>query len=346
MKKTLFLLMASLAVLGATSRTALAQFQQTRTAPAGYLTTSLAPSPDGVARAYTPLSCPLHAAAIYSGAVSAVSGNTLTLSNASLPDLSTAPYLIHITSAANTAAVGMSFLVTASTGTTVTASPSGLPLASYLAANDQVLVYPANTLGSLFGATDSAVKLQGSSSAAGSDLVYLFDGTAWDGYFYKPGTGWLLSGDATQTVQNNAVLLPDRAMLVGRISTTALDATANLLSGNAPQNAQIVTLAAPGTTYAANPLPTPVTLAQLGLSGNGGWKDAATAGDADTAYLFAAANWQTFFHITGYGWVLDSDPNYATQDTTPVPALGAVLISRQSASAHPAIQVPLTYTVN
>jgi uncharacterized protein (TIGR02597 family) len=319
------------------------------TTPVGYVQPTFSPSTNGSTRNYSAVSFPLHGAAVFVGTVASVSGNSVVLNSANLGDITTSPYLLQIASAANSAGTGRSFLITASTTNSVTVSSTAFQVSTILAANDQVMIYPANTLASLLGSTDSTVKLQGGQSAGGSDNIYLFSNNTWQTYYYFTSYGWVLDSDPNYNIANNTVIKPDTAILVGRISTGALPASYGAVQGTVPSNTQVLSQNGGGQlTFVSNPLPTPVTFAQFGFSNAPSWQTGESAGGADNVYLFVNNTWQTYYYFTSYGWVLDSDPNYTIQDNTPIPVGAACLVLRRAtlSGTGATVTTPLNYSLN
>jgi len=319
------------------------------TDPVGFVQATLVPSSDGTVRKFTAISFPLHQTPIFVGLVASVSGSTVNLTGSSLGDVTSAPYLLHVKSAVNSLATGRSFLITLSSSTSVTVNPQGVPLSAILSGSDQVGIYQANTLGSVFGAIDSDVQLKGGSTVGNSDVVYMWNGNGWGAYFYIPTYGWVLNGDGSFAISNNTPIYPDEGVLVGRISTATLPSTYAMIQGTVPTNTQNVFASGGGSlTFVSNPLPTPVTFAQFGFTSAPSWLPGNTAGNADNVYLWQNNGWLTYFYISGYGWVLNGDGSFAVQDNTAIPAGAAFLVRRRTtiSASNSIIPVPLTYSLN
>jgi uncharacterized protein (TIGR02597 family) len=317
-------------------------------APFGFLQLNLTPSSDGTSRAFSAVAIPLHQTPIYVGLVGAVSGNTVTFSGTIPSGLTAAPYMMHVESGSNSVATGQTFLITAAGSNSITVSTPTVALSSLLTQNDEVAIRGAETLGSIFGSTDSTVLLQSGTSAGSADVVYVWNGSGYDSYYYQTSYGWVQDGDASFTVQNNLPIYPDEAVLVGRISTDTLPASYMSCVGMAPTNAQKALVNAPGLTLVSNPLPTPVTLSQFGFTNSPSWREGQSAGGSDQVYLFNGGRWKAYYYLSSYGWVQDGDPTFALQSNTQIPAGSGVLVLRRSSltAANAYIPIPLNYSLN
>ncbi len=326
----------------------LAAAQAANTDPVGVMAATLAPSPNGVERVFTPVSFPLSRPAVFTGTVTMVSGSTVQLGGAALGDLLSVPHLLHVKSATTAKATGRSFLITVATATSVAVDTPGLTLSSLLATGDNVSISPAHTLGSVFGADDASVKLKKGETAMGADVVYFWSNQGWSAYYYYPDYGWILDTDPDNNLQTNAVLFPDEGVLVGRISQNVLPADYLVTLGAVPANTQTVTVVAPGLTLLSNPLPTACTIAQFGFIGSPGWTTGETAMSADNVYLWENNGWKTYYYYPDYGWIRDDDPDNNLQDDHPIPSGSAFLIRRRGAMtpANSYIQTTLNYSLN
>lgn len=325
--------------------------QTVATAPVGMLQTNLAPSVDGTTRMFTPVSFPLHQAPVFAGTVAAVAANTVTLSGTLPSDLTSTPYLLHVTNAANASSTGQTFLIAASSSNSVTLSSSAVQIQSLLAANDTVAIRQAETLSSVFGpsTSNSSVLLQTGQSVSNSDVVYIWNGTGFDSYYYYPGAYWVRDSDGSNANQNNLVIYPDEAVLVGRISTNVLPASYAQSIGTVPANVQTASnLNTPGYTFISNPLPTPVKLSQFGFTNSPWWNTGLSANNADVVYMWQGNTWNAYYFYTGYYWVEDSDGSNSSQNDTLVPPGGGVLVLRRGAVAAPNnyVATPLNYSLN
>ena len=316
------------------------------TNPVGYLQETLTPSTTGTTRAFSTVSFPLHQTPVFVGLVASVSGNSITLSGSIPSGLTASPYMVHVESSSNSIATGQTFLITAAGTNSVTVSSPTVPVQSILTTNDQVAIRGAETLGSVLGSTNSTVLLQGGASAGSSDIVYVWNGTGYNSYYYYTSYGWVQDGDATYAIQNNLVIYPDEGVIVARLSTNSLPATYAMSMGTVPSNAQTALINAPGYTFVSNPLPVSVSLSQYGFTNSPSWLEGASAGSSDLVYLWTGTGWQDYYYYSGYGWVQDGDATYTLQTNTPIPAGSAAMVFRRDtvSAANAYIPIALTYT--
>ncbi len=316
------------------------------TNPVGYVQETLTPSASGSTRAFSTLSFPLHQAPVYVGLVGSVSGNTIILSGSIPSGLTASPYVVHVESSTNAIATGQTFLITAAGTNYVTVSSSTFSVQSILTTNDQVAIRGAETLGSIFGTTNSTVLLQGGASAGSSDVVYVWNGTGYNSYYYYTLYGWVQDGDGTYTIQNNLVIYPDEGVILARLSTNTLPSSYAMSMGTVPSNAQTTLINAPGFTLVSNPLPVSVTLSQFGFTNSPSWLEGASAGSSDLVYLWNGSGWQDYYFYSGYGWVQDGDGTYTLQTNTSIPAGSAAMVFRRDtvSPVNAYIPVALTYT--
>src|SRR5207253_2974171 len=93
-------------------------------------------------------SIPLDDAAVARGAVQAVTANTITAVTAGAWGNVAAPYALRLVSGK---AAGATFPITGVNGTTLSLNTSAVDLTQLVAAGDSYVVFPVDTLGTLFG---------------------------------------------------------------------------------------------------------------------------------------------------------------------------------------------------
>lgn len=185
------------------------------TNPVGYVQETLTPSPDGAGRAWSTVSFPLHQVPVFVGLVASTSSNTITLSGSIPAGLTgTNPYMVHVEASANPIATGQSFFITAAGTNYVTVSSPTFSVQSILSGSDQVAIRAAETLGSIFGTSNSTVLLQAGQNvgtgAGAADVVKVWNGNSYDQYYFYTSYGWVNANDQYYTIQNNAVIYPTR----------------------------------------------------------------------------------------------------------------------------------------
>jgi hypothetical protein len=255
--------------------------------------------------------------------------------------------MIHLTAAANAVGTGQSFLIAASTSNSVTVYDNGTQLQSLAATGDSVVIRPAETIASIFGAMvsgSSTVQLKSSTTALTADLVYIWNGASFKAYFFYTNNYWVDAGSFADS--DNVPIYPDEAILVGRISTNTLPSTYAMTIGTVPTNTQTAIVNAPGFSYVSNPLPTAVTLSQFGFTSNPTWQTGTTANGADLVYIFQNNSWNAYFYYTNNYWV--NAGTFANSNSVSIPAGSGVLVLRRATVSSPNnyIATPLTYSLN
>lgn len=254
---------------------------------------------------------------VASGTVSAVNGNVLTLSSspASLPDLTTIPHAIKITSrvdqrgtgsnapaGSSTNAYGYAAKISAQASQDVTAALAVAPNV-----DDEFVIYPIETLASIFGATNSAGLKEGTTPGE-ADIVYLGSGGELVGYFYHSGAdAWRAVATPDAGDAGTTELAPGAAILVAR---KAGGSVAELvISGEQLPGRQVADVSA-GFQVINNPFSVSTTLAASGLESSvtGG----TGPGNADILYLEQGGVLTGYYYknggVGGTGWRTLADP--------------------------------------
>src|SRR3989442_239810 len=134
------------------------RLSHSHTTPIGCVIATIPAAADSTTPSNAAVSVPLFSTASYVGTVASVdSSSSFTSSGASWTtgQFTGSPYLVRIKSGSNT---GRFFLITANTGNQLTVVTQGDNLTQILAANDTCEIFPANTLGRLFGTTSPVLK--------------------------------------------------------------------------------------------------------------------------------------------------------------------------------------------
>lgn len=188
--------------------------------PAGTLSLSLPADSD------TYVSLPFHRPAAYTGPVSSVSGNVITV--AGTPGWSAGQFVYAAGSQSNTYYVfirsgpkeGNYYTVTANTGNTLTLDLAGDTLGG-LAAGDTLALIPYWTLGTLFPAGDAGVSFTASPSVASIRTSILISDLQTNGinlaasriyFFYN--SAWRQGGQSLTLSKNDDILIPDTHFIV------------------------------------------------------------------------------------------------------------------------------------
>ncbi len=281
---------------------------------------------------------------VASGTVTSVDGAslyTLSSSPAALPNVTTTPHAIKITSRVDQRGTGANApagtstnpygefaRISATAGQQVTAALSVVPNIG-----DEFVIYSLRTLGTaLAGAT-----LNTAADEANADVVYLSNGGVFTGYF-NTGASWVLVSNPGGGDQSTTVIDPGGAILIVRknlgVDTTVL-ATGVTLPGRETNGV------VPGFKIINNPFSITTTLEASGLQAHvtGG----TGAGSADTIYLENNGVITGYYYKTGglggSGWRTLSD-NAANQGAVLVRAGKSILFKEQAGSAAFALPEP------
>lgn len=271
-------------------------------------------------------------------------GSTSTLNvSATLGDVTTNPHMIKIGSHVNQAdpsGYGTMARITAATASSVTTGSTALAAS----VGDKFVITRLETIGSLFGTTNSA-GFTGSTGAAGADKIYLDQAGALVGFFYKTGglggTGWKLVSAPTGASQENTIIEPGRAIYVSRInagSTVTLNMTGDAVTGRE----------SPAPVVGFNIMNYPYTLgATLDESGLKDYVTGSTgAAGADLVYLESAGVLTAYFYKTGglggTGWKLVSAPTGASQGGVTLQPGKSILFKEQAGTVGFGLNEPFT----
>lgn len=328
------------------------------TVPEGMLTLNPGSSSSGDVVTY--LSLPLNADPVYTGAVSAVTATTIAvnvdvndpapfvngtvgvqLANLATPAL---PYFVKFLSGAE---AGRTIKITANTSSVLTLDTTDnttqtvslLTSGFAVAAGDTFEVFPAATLGSMFGdnTTGNALVLKGAASAFSADSVSIYYPTLikFKAYFFNTNVGsWVATG--TTTNANNTVIAPYGALAILRragdaaISISPMARESSIASvGSAAANilvpmsrvAEIPILTKTGSSavvYGSTCYPVDMTLAQLQLGPN--WIQGSSLFTVDTVSIYntTTLKFDVYYQSTDTHW--HKVGTSGTQDTVVIPA--------------------------
>jgi hypothetical protein len=280
------------------------------TIPQGYIKITIGP------RTTATMSIPLDDAPVARGDVQAVTPSTITTTAAGAWDNVAAPYALRLVSGK---AAGATFPIIGVNGTTLSLNTSAVDLTQLVATGDSYVVFPADTIGTLFGTTKVLFKT--GATAATADNLQLWINGEWITFFHN-GNAWYNTSDPL-TSQNNVLLSPDTGLLVLRRSSPALVFTVlGRVHEVAPR--QFVPT---GSTLLANPHPIDVRLASTGFRTAPGWITGPNSTAADSLQAWNGKSWLTFFH-NGTTW--RKTGSSASMDNYLLPAGQAVFVTRHS----------------
>ena len=328
------------------------------TVPVGFFSFSFPAT--GSTATTTYLSLPLDSRPTYSGAVSAVTSNSISVGDSPAPwkagALATAatPYFVKFLSGAES---GRVIKVTANTTDSLTLDTTdnssqtvALTTSNFsVETGDTFEVFVGDTLGSVFGAHTSAspLILKGASTPSFSDSIAIYSTalTRWQTYYFNSKLNyWTLSGGTTNA--NNTVLYPYGALTITRRAKDA--ATALVLTGRVAEVAMLTkTTGSDVNTYSSTKYPSNITLSQLKFGAN--WTKSASPYTADTVAVWDAAMTQfnTYYQLPDSTWREYGDPSTDTSSLV-VPAGTVLSILKRSAvsGATSFLQSVLPYSIN
>jgi len=292
-------------------------------------------------------SCPFYQPAVFQGATSAVGANTFSFTGTTLTTTLTAPpYLARVKSGPSAGRFFVISSVNSDTQVTLTTTVHGqayslttsAPANSsqlQVAVGDSVEICPANTFGSLF--PNGGPFLAGTSTAT-ADVVWLWNGSTWDQYFYDATAGvvhWRKSPGIASANQNGTVILPDQAMFVTRRGLSAITLT---FLGATPSTQEQTDFPGAGTAFVANRFPVGVTLGGTGatalnLQNLPNWQSNSDVTQADQVQLWNGASWDTYFYDTGVAhWRKSPGIASFNANSVAVPISGGMFVIRKSSA--------------
>ena len=288
--------------------------QSVTTVPVGAVTLTFPASSS------TACSLQLEDAPVYSGSLTGVTANTITVAGVSWTTNSYAdpalPYAVRITSGGY---AGTLFPITANASNQLSLQVDGLDLSTILAGSENFIILPIDTLGTLFG-TSSVPFLTGA-SAASADVIYIWSGAAWSAYFHN-GTSWRRGGVGGS--QNNAIISPDAALFVLRRGTSDISLT---ITGQVRPQVARRFMKPNGLTFLANPFPVDMVLSSTNFNNSTAWQTGASAASADTVYVWTGTAWSGYFH-NGTTWRRGGVGG--SQDSAIIPAGSPFFVLRRS----------------
>ena len=278
-------------------------------------------------------SLPLTGQPIFTGMVSAVTSNTISVnsgSNTLASSLTTpgSPYFVQFLSGAE---AGRVMLITANTTSALTLDTtdngvgSKVPLTASgfsVAVGDSFQVFPGDTLASVFGAGTSAnpLVIAGGAFNGQGDTVMLTGSSLQDYYFNTTLGYWVLCGSSVNA--NNTVIYPFSSVCVLR--NAASNATLVLTGQMTPVNA-CTKVATNTDIYGSTHYAVGVTLAQLNMGAN--WLKSSNPNAADEIGVWnpSTNNFNYYYQQPNGNWYQAYGGNPTTvQNSTVLPAGSAL----------------------
>ncbi len=275
------------------------------------------------------LAIPYHRPGVFHSAVTAVGSTTLTLGAAEwAPGQFTT--LVHYARLRTGTNAGRFFKILSHTESTLTLDTGAVNLSSLVANGDSAEIFPAHTLGSLFGT--GTVLFQTGPNEDSADLVRLNTGNDWKSYFHD-GTSWRTPGNGSP--QNDAALRPDEAVFIVARGNSPLTFR---IAGEVGVKKQQTHVPGSGQALVSMRFPVATTLNALGLQSLSGWTAGGTAATADNVLLWNGAAWDIFYYNAGNWEQVGSFGT--TGGNTPVTATTGILINRKAGSSGAGAHLP------
>jgi hypothetical protein len=311
------------------------------TDPVGFVTTTIAASPNGTGYATTPISPVMlqlsGVSGLTTGNVSAVSSNAITVSSAGWTAnelVSSSAYLLFKTGSLQ----GLVVRVTSNTADTATVDTLAADLTQLGAAvGNSVQLVQGDTLLSMFGTPADGVRggTAAQFSANQTDRVNVRDsgGTVRSYYYNTDANQWRRAG--TSADQGSVPISPLAGAFYLRIATSSFNM---VTTGNVPTTAVQYLVPRSGQTFFARFFPTAGTINSFGFQNLPGWSSNDRVSTIDSG-----GNVRSFFW-NGTQWRRAGTS--ADQSGTVVPIGGAVLVNRTGSGAAQLLSVANPYASN
>jgi len=352
MRKKIFYFLSGIALaIGATS--ADAQSASVASIPEGMITFSL------VHGSTSYLSLPLINNETYTGSITAVTTNTISVGDTPAPFTTTlltagSPYFVKFLSGNE---MGRVMLITANTTSALTldttdhtsGSPVLLTTTGFtVQVGDTFEIFPGDTLASVFGAgtTASPLVLTGGANIVNSDTITLYTVTIAPAvtYFFNTTAGYWEQYGMTANA-NNTIIYPYSALMVTRRSSNPN--TTFVVGGRVTPVAAAIKVASNATTYSSTHYASDITLSQLQFGSN--WVTGTSVISADTLSVWNVTEnrFDTFYQKPDSTW--RKYPDAVTDQSNFAIAAGTVttIAKREMVSgAATFLQPPLPYSLD
>jgi uncharacterized protein (TIGR02597 family) len=282
------------------------------------------------------LSLPLTNNLTYTGVVSAVTSNNITVADSPAPwtagglATASAPYFVKFLTGSET---GRTLLITSNIGSSLTlnvtdASSQTVNLTTSgfsVAAGDTFEVFPADTLASVFGdnSAQNPLVLQGSTKVFTADSVSIYNPSLmrWQAFYFNTTSAcWQLNGSTVSA--NNTILYPFAALAITRRVNEA-DASFVLTGRVTEVSPLIKTTGNNAVVYNSTGSAADMTLSQIQFGSN--WTTGTSAMTADTVSVWDAAlnRFDTYYQTSDSTW--RKSGNASTDQSNLVVAAGSAI---------------------
>jgi uncharacterized protein (TIGR02597 family) len=305
------------------------------------------------------VSLPLTNTATYTGSVSAVTSNTISVGDSPAPfttSLATAgsPYFVKFLSGSEMGRVMLIKANTASTLTldttddtiqTVSLTTSGFSVAD----GDSFEVFPAETLASMFGTNtaQNPLVLNGATSLNSADTISVYNSTLlrFQSFYFNTAAGYWEQGLSTANA-NNTVLYPYGALTIKRRATNS--DTSFVLAGRVTEVPILTKTTGNGSVvFCSTGYATDMTLSQLQYGAN--WVTGADMTTANTISLWnpTLSRFDTYYQRPDSTWRKELDPVTDVSNTVVAAGSSMAVLERAGVSgASSFLQTPMPYSLN
>jgi uncharacterized protein (TIGR02597 family) len=304
--------------------------QGVATNPVGYITLDIAGTGGVGSSAVSVLGAPLQNAVDVAGALTGVSGTTLTSSTAAFGSYAGAHY-IQITSGSN---VGVITTVLSSTATTLTTADD---ISTLITGDENFEIRAYTTLADVFGAANEAGIGSGASSALADELL-VYNGEGFDIYYYQEGhafatDGWRLStnafGDASATP------IPVGVTLIAK--RKANDPLQVVVSGSVLATDSVIPVEN-GVNWISGASPISYTLASYFGATGGDLQTGASSTLADEVLVPNGEGFDIYYYQEGHafatdGWRLSSNA-FGDASATEIASAGTGFVLKRKGAAY------------
>jgi uncharacterized protein (TIGR02597 family) len=327
------------------------------TVPEGYITWSVPSTGASAFSAY--FSIPLSTDAAYSGAVTAVTRNTLQVAGTPWQDDQLAepdsPYFVLIKSGAQR---GRQLLITANTSNSLTLSATDhtsetidLTAPGFaVAVSDRIEVLPGDTISSLLGdgSEQNQLALVEGDDELSADTLGIYDAIAsrWQVYYFdRAARCWRMQG--SDVSQNDVILYPDAALAITRRPNRP--ALTLRVPGRVPDLSLLTKISggsALSASYVGTRYPADVKLSDLNFS-NWARSNDSNAADMVLVYNPASSQWDAYYQRPDGTWRVSGNADLDQSDFTIRAGSGIAILKRGALSGAQSLMLsPKPYNLN
>jgi len=305
------------------------------------------------------VSLPLTNTAIYTGSVSAVSANTISVGDSPAPFTTSlavagSPYFVKFLSGSE---MGRVILVKANTTTTLTLDTTDNSIQTVslttsgfsVAIGDSFEIFPAETLASMFGTNtaQNPLLLNGSNSAGSADVISVFSSSLarFQTYYFNTAVGHWEQAQSTANA-DNTIIYPYGALTITRRASAPN--TSFVLAGRVAEVPILTKATGNGAeVYSSTCYPVDLTLSQLQFGSN--WVTSTKVNTANTVGLWNSTlnRFVTYYQRPDSTWRSSRDTTDNMSDMVVATGTSMAVVQRASVSgASSFLSTPMPYSLN